>query len=298
MHPNVFDLLESVGGYATTKQLLNVMTRQELDVQVGKGVLTRVWHGVYSAHEPDLVGRLRALDLFMGIEAVTCLGTAAMLHGFDLERTAAIHVFDPGVRVRPTNGLMVHQRSGAPIQRVSGRLATTPAWTAVEVARELTRPRALATLDAALHSTLCTRFDLARAVDEQRGRRGIVAVRELLQHADGRAESAMESEARLVMIDRGIPQPELQYNIQGLDGEIYRVDFAWPGAMVVAEYESIDWHAGRVEMIRDRRRLAAIQELGWIVVPIVVSDVRVYPDRLAMRLATHLLDLPSRRKLA
>jgi very-short-patch-repair endonuclease len=125
-----------------------------------------------------------------------------------------------------------------------------------------------------------------------------VAVRELLEFADGRAESAMESEARLVMIDHGLPRPELQYEIRGPEGEIYRVDFAWPEARVVAEYESIQWHAGRAEMIRDRRRLAAIQELGWIVIPIVVGDVRDDPARLATRLASHLFHPPSRRKLA
>ena len=146
--------------------------------------------------------------------------------------------------MRPTVGLMVHQRSGAPLRRISSRLATAPAWTAVEVARQLRRPRALAALDGALHSGWCTHGDLAKAVREQAGRRGIVAVRELLEYADGRAESAMESEARLVMIDHGLPRPELQYLIDGRAGETWRVDFAWPQARVAAEYESIDWHAG------------------------------------------------------
>ena len=74
------------------------------------------------------------------------MGTAAALHGFDLENTCAVHVLDPGGRMRPTVGLMVHQRSGAPLQGVAGRLASAPAWTAVEVARQLRRPRALAAL--------------------------------------------------------------------------------------------------------------------------------------------------------
>jgi very-short-patch-repair endonuclease len=115
-----------------------------------------------------------------------------------------------------------------------------------------------------------------------------VAVRELLPFADARAESAMESEARLVMIDRGLPLPELQYSIRGRDGELWRVDFAWPAARLAAEYESIDWHAGRNEMLRDKTRWGMIQELGWTIIPIVVDDVRRQPDRLAQRIATHL----------
>ncbi|OHU05611.1 hypothetical protein BKG60_25940 [Mycobacterium syngnathidarum] len=281
-------LLDELGGFATTRQLLTVMTRQQLDVQVRRGFLTRVWYGVYAASKPDLMGRLAALDLYIGSEAVLCMGTAATLYGFDFENTTAIHMLDPGVRVRPCVGLMVHQRVGAPLQRISGRLATAPAWTAVEIARQLPRPRALAVLDGALHSLRCTPADLDKAVREQRGRRGIVAVRELLQHADGRAESAMESEARLVMIDYGLPRPELQYEIRGRNGETWRVDFAWLDARVAAEYEGLDWHSGPAKMVDDKKRVAGIQEQGWTVIPMVAQDVRRYPSQLAERINYHL----------
>ena len=130
------------GGFATTAQLLKVMTRQQLDVQVKKGALTRVWYGVYSTAPPDLPGRLTALDLFMGRQAVACLGTAAALYGFDVQNTSAVHVLDPGVRMRSTVGLSVHQRHGAPLTSWGGRLVTAPAWTAIEVARQLRRPQA------------------------------------------------------------------------------------------------------------------------------------------------------------
>lgn len=288
MPTDALTILEKAGGFATTAQLLTVMTRQQLDVQVKNGGLVRVWYGVYAAQEPDLLGRLAALDVFMGGHAVACLGTAAALYGFDTENTVAIHMLDPGVRMRPTVGLMVHQRVGARLQRVSGRLATAPAWTAVEVARQLRRPRALATLDAALRSMRCARSEIENAVAEQRGRRGIVAARELLPFADGRAESAMESEARLVMIDHGLPLPELQYPIHGHGGEMWRVDFAWPDMRLAAEYESIEWHAGPAEMLRDKTRWVKLQELGWTIVPIVVDDVRREPGRLAARIARHL----------
>lgn len=273
---------------ATTAQLLTVMTRQQLDVQVKKGSLVRVWRGVYARKQPDLLGRLAALDLFMGQGAVASMGTAAALYGFDTENTTAVHVLDPGIRMRSTTGLVVHQRRGAPLQQVASRRATAPAWTAVEVARQLSRPRALATLDAALRSRWCTVADLEQAVREQRGRRGIKHVRNLLPFADGRSESAMESEARLVMIDHGLPTPELQYTIRGANGERWRVDFAWPEARVAAEYESVEWHAGRAEMLRDKARFAGVQEVGWTIVPIVVDDVRRRPARLAQRIDSHL----------
>jgi hypothetical protein len=205
------------------------------------------------------------------------------LHGFDTERASRLHLLDPGVRMRPTRDVMVHQRAGAPLRRVQGRLATAPAWTAVEVARTLRRPRALATLDAALHVGACTVAELDAAVREQKGRRGIVRVRELLAHADGRAESPMESEARLVFIDYGLPLPELQYEIVDHCGDLWRVDFAWLDAKVVAEYDSMEWHANPQIWKRDRVKVERLKDCGWTTVPIVVDDVRLHPYELASR---------------
>lgn len=281
-------LFTRTGGVATTAQLLTVMTRQQLDVQVANGKLVRVWHGVYARTEPDLLQRLAALDMLTGRDTVVSMGTAAALYGFDTENTTAVHILDAGVRTRSTNGLVVHQRDGAPLQQVASRRATAPAWTAVEVARQLSRPRALATLDAALRSRWCAPADLEQAVLDQRGRRGIAAVRALPPFADARAESAMESEARLVMIDHGLPLPELQYTIQGINGQRWRVDFAWPAARVAAEYDSVEWHAGRAEMLRDKARFAGVQEVGWTLVPIVVDDIRRHPRRLVQRIDSHL----------
>ena len=264
------------------------MTRKQLDTAVRKGRLIRVWHGVYSTTEPDLMVRLWALDLVVGGHAVACLHTAATLYGFGVHESPAVHVLDPGNSLRSTTGLVVHRRAGAPLQLVSSRRVTAPAWTAVEVARQLPRPRALATLDSALHCRRCTPVDLANAVERQSGRRGIAHVRELLDIADGRAESAMESEARLAMLDHGLPRPELQYVLRGRDGERWRVDFAWPEARVAAEYESVEFHAGAADMVRDRKRIAGIQETGWIVIPIVASDVRQTPARMCARIRRHL----------
>lgn len=298
VQPTLHDFIERRSGYVTTADLLTVITRAQLDHLVAKGELIRVRHGVYGTATPDRWARLAALDTYLGQPAIACMGTAAALYGFDTEGTTAVHVLDPGVRLRPTVGLMVHQRLGAPLQRVQGRLATAPAWTAVEVARTLPRPRALATLDAALHSWLCTPADLDKAIAEQKGRRGIVAVRALAPLADARAESPMESEARLVMIDGALPRPELQFVIHGPDRS-WRVDFAWPEHGVVAEYESIEWHAGPAQMLRDKIRFAALQQLGWTVIPIVASDIRLYPRLLVERIEEHLLrGAASRRKLA
>lgn len=275
-------------GLATAADLSASFSSRTLALYVEAGAIVRVCHGVYALSPPDVVGRLAALDLMAGRQLVACMNTAATLYGFDTENDPRAHVLDPGIRMRPTDSVMVHQRLGAPLQRVDGRLATTPAWTAVEVARTLRRPRTLALLDAALRSRACTVADLHRAVDEQKGRRGIVRVRELLEYADGRAESPMESEARLVFIDGGLPTPELQFEIVDRWGDLWRTDFAWPEAKLVAEYDSMQWHATPEALRHDRMKMARLQECGYRVVPLVVDDVRRRPGELVGRIFTHL----------
>lgn len=284
----VREMFTANGGVATTRQLLAVLSPKALEVAVRAGRLIRVRRGVYALTPPDVSARLAALDLVSGRRIVACMHTAAQLYGFATEADDRLHILDPGIRMRPAPDLMVHQRIGAPLKKIDGRLVTAPAWTAVEIARTLRRPRALAVLDAALFARSVTAAELRVAIDEQKGRRGIVKVRELIEYADGRAESPMESEARLVFIDGGLPVPELQYEIIDRRGKRWRVDFAWPEAGLVAEYDSMEWHASTEALKHDRIKTARLQECGWTTVPLVVDDVRRHPDELTARIYRHL----------
>jgi hypothetical protein len=289
MHAELCRLLDQQGGVVTSAQALAFLTRRGLEGQVNCGALQKVWYGIYGRGEVNTALRLRGLDLAAGTQVAACLGTAAAAYGFDTERTANLHVLNPpGRQLRSGDGLVVHRREGAPLSVVAGRPATTPAWTAIEVARGLRRPRALATLDAALRGGTCTPDDLRRAAGRQSGRRGVIDTRELLYLASPKAESPMESEARLVMLDGGLPPPVLQYEVVDLQGYTWRLDFAWPELRVAAEYEGVDWHSGPDAFLRDRRRSSALQELGWLVVPIIAEDVRHRPRELIRRLETRL----------
>ncbi len=282
-------MLNAQGGVVTSAQALIHLTRRGLEADLKCGVLQKLWYGIYGRGEMTDALRLRGLDLATGTTIAVCLSTAASAYGFDTEQDTDLHVLNPGgQQLRPARGLVVHRRVGAPLAIVAGRPATTAAWTAIEVARGLRRGRALATLDAALRSGACNRDQLDRAARRQSGRRGIVAARELLGLADPKAESPMESEARLVMIDGGLPTPVLQYEVVDLRGCVWRLDFAWPEHRVAAEYDGVDWHSGPDAFRRDRRRSSALQEMGWLIVPIIAEDVRYRPRELVRRLETQL----------
>lgn len=260
-----------------------------MESQLATGRLVKVWQGVYSDRPPDRRTQLRGLDLRIGETVISCLHTAAEAYGFDTEEKKQVHVLTPGVHLlRSTTGLVVHRRIGAPLTTVADRPVTEPNWTAVEVARALRRPRALATLDAALRSKQCDRVGLQSAVEKQRGRRGIAHVRELVALADRLAESPMESEARLVMYDARLPAPVLQHPIVDHDGITWHVDFAWPAVKLAVEYDGFEFHSEKKSFRRDRRKKAALQELGWRVMSIVDDDVRRTPQRLVRQIQTQL----------
>jgi hypothetical protein len=289
MNPEVLELFDKQRGVATSGQLLALMPRRRFNNAVNSGVFERIWQGIYCWGEPTDELRLRGLDLSSGKVVAVCLGTAAAIYGFDTEDTIDLHVLNPPAgQIRSAEGLVVHRRDGAPLVRINERPVTSPAWTAVEVARGLRRPRALATLDAALRSETCSRSELWQAALEQAGRRGIVAVRELIALADALAESPMESEARLAMFDGGLPAPTLQYEIIDGNGELRRVDFAWPEQRVAVEYDGLDWHSDPEAMRRDRRRRAALEDLGWVVISIVFEDVRKRAWEFVGRIDAHL----------
>lgn len=289
MNADLAALLDAQNGVATSGQILTLQSRREFNDDLRTGALQRIWQGIYSRGAPDDWTRLRGLDLSAGAVVPICLGTAAALYDFDTENPKDLHVLNPPHhQLRNADGLVVHRRDGAPMAEVRGRPATTAAWTAIEVARSLRRPRSLATLDAALRSGTCDRLELARALTKQAGRRGVVVVRELLPLADPRAESPMESEARLVIIDGGLPAPVLQYELIDGRGQLRRLDFAWPDYRVAAEYDGMDWHSGADAMLANRNRTSALIDIRWTVVPIVFEDVRRRPDDLVSRIAMQL----------
>lgn len=81
---------------------------------------------------------------------------------------------------------------------------------------------------------------------------------------------------------------ELQYEIIDGNGELRRVDFAWPQYRIAVEYDGLDWHSGPEAMRRDRRRTAALMDVGWVVMAIVFEDVRYRSKEFVARIDVQL----------
>jgi very-short-patch-repair endonuclease len=66
----------------------------------------------------------------------------------------------------------------------------------------------------------------------------------------------------------------LQYEVVDGNGDLRRLDFAWPRYRVAVEYDGLDWHSDPDAMRNDRKRQAALADLGWVVISVVFEDVR------------------------
>lgn len=251
-----------------------------------QAVLRGVYRESAVAAGPAMI--VAAAGLSVGRRVIAVSHTAATLHGFGYAGNEVVHIAVPGrlaVPCRP--GLRVHvpELARHDVTEVDGLLVTTPVRTAVDVARVCRPPLALATLDGVVHLGLCGTTELSNEIHRQAGARGIVAVRELVEWVDGRAESPMESWTRWVLLDAGLPRPELQFP---LCGGRYRLDIAWPWARVAVEYEGVDWHSGAEALYRDRSRRNQLDDLGWAIVYATAPEVTRTPHLLVTRVAQRL----------
>jgi hypothetical protein len=128
--------------------------------------------------------------------------------------------------------------------------------------------------------------DLRRSAAGRRGR-GCTRARQVLDLADGLAESPAETWLRLLVLRHGLPVPVAQFVVRRVDGRfVARVDLAWPERKVALEYDGA-WHAQPGQLARDRRRLDALADEGWRVTFATAANRRD-PTALLARL-TRLL---------
>ncbi|MFH8250415.1 hypothetical protein ACH3VR_08640 [Microbacterium sp. B2969] len=126
----------------------------------------------------------------------------------------------------------------------------------------LKRDRPLSTLDA-----------LTEEVERAGTRRGVCTARQALELLDGGAESAKESELRVLLTGAGFGPFTSNFELRDDRGVfVARVDLALPELRIAIEYEG-DHHRDREQWRRDIARRRRIEALGWIYVPVMQADL-------------------------
>ena len=288
------------------------------------GAITRLTHGVFVATgavpaDPNARHLQRALALQLrNPSAIASHHTAALAWDLDLNdaltASAAAPAFiapaGPGLRSKAHRGLTIairdlptHHRTEHP----SGLLVTTPARTAVDVASLSGLPEALITLDSAARLELLSRvgerrlrhayaneklIETSRApLNEASEHAATLRTRRNLEDAvrmaDPRRESANESLSYGHFVIAGLPLPELQAHIRTPAGDTFP-DFLWVDAMVIGEADGAVKYTSREDLVREKLRQEALEQMGFRIVRWMYSEIRQRPAAVVSRIAAAL----------
>jgi hypothetical protein len=141
----------------------------------------------------------------------------------------------------------------------------------------LDREHAVALMDSARHRRVVTADEFLRAREAAHGRRGAARTAAWWDESDPRAESPIETRARLACADAGRPPDALQLVVRAPDGRfLARVDLAWflPDARVLLlELDGRDAHTTPDALFGDRRRQNGLTGRGAVVLRFTGRDV-------------------------
>lgn len=201
----------------------------------------------------------------------------------------------PGVRLHTTTDL---PRSDIVV--VQGVPATSVARTllglAALVPRELSQERLTEMLVKACEDGRAGDAWLMWLLDRRRisGRDGVVAFEEALatRLGLGPTESWLERAFVHLIVDAGLPRPQVQRRVERRGRFVGRVDFGFQGSDVVAEALGYAHHRSRADLDRDTRRANALQLAGHRVLQFgygqIVDDPRSVVGDVADALGVRL----------
>jgi hypothetical protein len=252
---------------------------------VARGELTRgqlrwnyrsIYRDVYvpKSASRSLRENMYAAWLWSGRRGIIAGRTAAALHGAKwVDEYAPVELI--GQINHPPPGIIVRREriSGDDVVERDGLPVTTAARTAFDVARYLPRGSAVALLDALARATGVTVDDVSPLPARYRGARGVRRCRASLSLMDSGSQSPKETWLRLLLIDAGLARPTTQIAVLDSDGfAVAYLDMGWEEAMVAAEYDGDQHRTDRRQYVKDIRRAAMLERMGWIVVRVIAED--------------------------
>jgi Transcriptional regulator, AbiEi antitoxin/Protein of unknown function (DUF559) len=283
-----------LAGIRTTAELRRQgRSAAQINTLVRKGTLIQVRRGVYARAE--MVAELASIrdgDYLLQIAAaLATLGpsvashqSAAVIHDIDLlAKPRVVTLTRPmgGNRsARPRVRIHRAQLSIEDVVVVHGMRVTTAARTVIDLVRVLEFRAGVVTADSALRRKLVTKAELESLLASSPRRAGNDRAGSVIAFADGRAESALESIARVVFRDCGLPPPELQVWVGGAE-VVGRVDFLWRRHRTVVEVDGLmkysDPTRAVLQLDRDRR----LRDAGYEVVHLTWQDITENPPYVA-----------------
>ena len=254
------ELLALLGGVAEAESLVGRYraSRRALASAVTDGRILRIRRGCYALPGAD---PLRVAEVaWRGL--ATCITVARELGLPVLSNDSRLHLHIAGNRtfsaghLRPLSHVRVHYVQGPLPQHITLREAIDASTTCLSPEQQLVL------VDAALRNGGLLRTELSHFEKTPQRRKTW-----LIRYADDRAESPIETLARLAMRRAGLTV-ESQVQIQGVG----RVDFLVEGRVIV-EADGRSFHSDAISFASDRRRDRAAAALGLPVLRFTYAEI-------------------------
>jgi len=229
-------------------------------------------------------------------DAVFTGATAAWIHGLDFDPADPVEIGVPvGSGVRLQTGLRVNRTQIVidDVVTVRGLRATSILRTLLNCALRWPAAEALVAIDAALTAGLTNTAALRHRAGKIAGRPGAGRLRMLAMLA-APAESPMETRLRWLLIERGLPVPQVQVEL--LDGDarsVGRADLYYPTARLVLEF---DGGNHRDRLTEDNRRQNLLVGAGFNLLRFTAADVYNRPEVVAAQVRSALSGPPVRTR--
>ena len=98
-------------------------------------------------------------------------------------------------------------------------------------------------------------------------------LRAALARVKAGVRSPRETRLRLLLEDARLPEAEINWRLRDHAGRfVAELDLAYPQWRVAVEYDGDQHRTDRTQYVKDIRRTAELERMGWIVVRVVAED--------------------------
>lgn len=244
----------------------------------------------WAAQTPDEDVALAILLTSLPEGAALAGPVAARRWGLDLSPPSRPEVIVPpgaGISGRVQARVRRVQLKPGDVVLRDGLPVTGPLRTCLDLACRLSLVEAVVAIDQALHAGLVREDDLSSYVASHHRIPGLTQARRVLERAEPKAESPMESRLRMLLVREGLPRPAAQVPVYGARGAFLgRLDLFYAEAQLGLEY---DGENHRDRLTADNQRQNRLLEAGIHLLRYTGPDLATRPEAVVaeVRAALH-----------
>ena len=277
-------------GVVSREQLLGAgVTRNQIALRLKQGRLVEIHRGVY------LVGAVPSEHAYPMAALLACGPDATLAHRsaaslwrlLPYPATAPPWITIPSERYAQRPRMQISRASIQPRDiRTRGRLrVTSPPRTVLDMAALLDGYELEALVAEANFRKLAREHELRDQVERYPKRRGVTALRNVLDLPGGpmRTRSAGERVLLRLLREHDITDFATNQDVLG-----HEVDFLWRETRLIVELDGWDGHSGRIAFERDRLKWARLGAAGFGVMPVTGRQIRDDPEGVIDRITAAL----------